>query len=78
MDVSTQGLFSTGTFWHKEFSARDILAPEHLGTWIFGHLAKQNGRFGTDILAPVLLLEVNRVHTLESGIDVGQKINDLV
>ena len=72
-DILAQGIFST-----MDISARDILAPEHFGTWIFGHLAKQYGRFGTDILAPVLLLEVNRVHTLESGIDVGQKINYLV
>ena len=37
--------------------ARDIWAPEHLGTWIFWHLAKQYGRFGTDISAPVLLYQ---------------------
>ena len=46
MDVSTQGLFGMGTFWHKEFSV-----PEHFGTWIFWHLAQQYGRFGTDICA---------------------------
>ena len=27
--------------------AQDILAPEHFSTWIFWHLAKQYGRFGT-------------------------------
>ena len=43
--------------------AQDILAPEHFSTWIFWHLAKQYGRFGTDILAPVLLCR--NVHVLK-------------
>ena len=66
MDFSTPERFDMGNFWHEEFSSRgifgtwtfrhrDISAPEHFGTWIFWHLAKQYGRFGTDILAPVLL-----------------------
>ena len=53
-DVPVDGRFNMGTFWHKEFStreifstmdisARDILAPEHFGTWIFWHLAKHYG-----------------------------------
>ena len=48
-------ILSPWTFQHKNFLAQDILAPENFGTWIFWHLAKQYGRFGTDILAPVLL-----------------------
>ena len=66
LDISTRERFAMGTFQHGKFSAQgiftavdisaqDILAPENLGTWIFWHLAKQYGRFGTDILAPVLL-----------------------
>ena len=66
MDLSTRECFDMGNFRHWEFSARgifgtwtfrhrDISAPEHFGTWIFWHLAKQYGRFGTDISAPVLL-----------------------
>ena len=43
-----------GTFWHRKFWARDILEPEHFGTWIFWHLAKQ---YGTDILGPVVLCQ---------------------
>ena len=43
-----------GTFRHGKFWARDILEPEHLGTWIFWHLAKQ---YGTDILGPVVLCQ---------------------
>ena len=50
MDISTLERFGMGNFRHGEFSA-----PEHFGTWIFWHLAKQYGRFGTDISAPVLL-----------------------
>ena len=66
MDFSTPEHFDMGYFRQGEFSAwgifgtwtfrhRDISAPEHFGTWIFWHLAKQYGRFGTDISAPVLL-----------------------
>ena len=66
MDVSTREPLDMATFWHGEFlaqrifgtmdiKARDISAPEHFGTWIFWHLAKQYGCFATDILAPVLL-----------------------
>ena len=43
-----QGIFGTTL-------ARNMLGPENFGTWIFWHLAKQYGRFGTDISAPVLL-----------------------
>ena len=42
-------------FGAMDVSARDILAPEHFGTWIFWHLAKQYGHFGIDILATVLV-----------------------
>ena len=66
MDFSTPERFNMGNFRHGEFSARgifctwsfrhrDISAPEPFGTWIFWHLANQYGRFGTDILALVLL-----------------------
>ena len=54
--------------------ARDILAPEHLGTLIFWHLAKQYGHFGTDISAPVLLYQ--NVHVLKcpcAQMFLGQK-----
>ena len=50
VDVPADGHFNTGTFQRG-----DISAPEHFGTWIFGHLSKQYGRFGTDISAPMLL-----------------------
>ena len=49
-DILAQGFFGT-----MDVLARDISALEHFGTWIFWHLAKQYGRFGTDILPPVLL-----------------------
>ena len=52
-NVSTWGLFDTGNFWPKEFSA----------PCIFWYLEKQYGRFGTDILAPVLLCQ--NVHVLK-------------
>ena len=32
MDVSTQGLFGMGTFWHKEFSAPEYFAYGYFGT----------------------------------------------
>ena len=63
MDFSTPDRFDMGNFRHGEFLARgifgtrtfrhrDISAPERFGTWIFWHLAKQCGHFGTDISAP--------------------------
>ena len=55
--------FAWGHFGTMGVSAQDISAPEHLGTWIFWHLAKQYGHFGTDIWAPVLLCR--NVHVLK-------------
>ena len=52
-NLSTWGNIGTVNFRHNEFSAQ-----EHFGgTWIFWHPAKQYGRFGIDILAPVLLCQ---------------------
>ena len=51
-DALAHGHFGTRNFLHHGCLARDMSAPEHFGTWIFWHLAKQYGHFGTDILAP--------------------------
>ena len=48
-NVPLDGHFNTGTFQHGDISARDISAPEHFGTWIFWHLAKEYGHFDTEI-----------------------------
>ena len=56
-------LTGTWTFQHKDFWAWGRFGTKNFwhhgcfGTWIFWHLAKQYGRFGTDILAPVLLYQ---------------------
>ena len=51
-------LFSAGeTFSAWTFRHRDFSAPEHFGTWIFWPLAKQYGRFSTNIFSPVLLCQ---------------------
>ena len=36
-DVSVQGLFDTGTFRHKDFSAMNVLTQRHCCTWTLRH-----------------------------------------
>ena len=37
VDVMVQGLFDTGTFWHKDLSAMNVLTKGHCSTWTLRH-----------------------------------------